>query len=241
MTTNSAFDTCSIAVKRRECDVADDDVTTPGITADEPEPKQRTCLRLNNMGPSRHRCWPSGDATASIRRDRQARGISKPKQRSRVRTVSWRLAIARLSVSRDANGSASGSTTVVRSRSAGGGKRRTSSVSSDGEHGAHIAYSGGMKLGVGHGRIGLDVERRLIRADHGSVGFDADPCPAEERADDPALPRTRWLLVPADVGEPTVQALASMPVAADARFDGGSLELYPYRCALAGLAEPVPY
>jgi 6-phosphogluconate dehydrogenase (decarboxylating) len=112
-----------------------------------------------------------------------------------------------------------------------------------------------MKLGVvGLGRIGSNVARYLTPADHGRLGFDADPRPAEERADEgsqsvksshevdaPSPPRTMWPEMPAHVGEPTVRQLGSMFVAADALLEGESSELHPYECELADVAEPVPY
>jgi 6-phosphogluconate dehydrogenase len=94
-----------------------------------------------------------------------------------------------------------------------------------------------MKLGiVGLGRMGSNMARRLIRAGHECIVFDADPHAAAKLVKEGAqpatslkdmveklpVPRVVWLMVPAGVVEPTVTALEPMLASDDAIVDGGN-------------------
>jgi 6-phosphogluconate dehydrogenase len=94
-----------------------------------------------------------------------------------------------------------------------------------------------MKLGiVGLGRMGSNIARRLTRAGHSCVAFDATPRAVIDLAKDgpePAgslkemveklpCPRAVWLMVPAAAVEPTIRELAPMLEAGDTIIDGGN-------------------
>ena len=85
-----------------------------------------------------------------------------------------------------------------------------------------------MQLGlVGLGRMGGNVAARLRAAGHEVVGFDHNP----EVSDVPGLaelaaalnpPRAVWVMVPAEVTESTIDAVADQLAAGDLVIDGGN-------------------
>ena len=95
-----------------------------------------------------------------------------------------------------------------------------------------------MQIGViGLGRMGGNIVRRLTRAGHACVVYDADPAPGAALAKDgatavPSLkamiealaaPRTVWVMLPAGrVTEETIAQLAGMMQAGDVVIDGGN-------------------
>jgi 6-phosphogluconate dehydrogenase len=95
-----------------------------------------------------------------------------------------------------------------------------------------------MQIGViGLGRMGGNIVRRLTRAGHSCVVYDADPAPGAALAKDgatavasvPAMvealaaPRTVWVMLPAGkITEATVEALSKLMQADDVIIDGGN-------------------
>src|SRR5882672_7932399 len=95
-----------------------------------------------------------------------------------------------------------------------------------------------MQIGViGLGRMGGNIVRRLARAGHGCVVYDADPGPGAVLAKEgavaassvPALvealkaPRTVWVMLPAGkITEETIAQLAGLMKAGDVIIDGGN-------------------
>jgi 6-phosphogluconate dehydrogenase len=94
-----------------------------------------------------------------------------------------------------------------------------------------------MQLGmIGLGRMGANMVRRLVRADHECVVFDLDPDAVRRLADEGALgaesledfvrrlepPRAVWLMVPAAVVDQTLDSLVPLLEAGDAVIDGGN-------------------
>ncbi len=95
-----------------------------------------------------------------------------------------------------------------------------------------------MQIGViGLGRMGGNIVRRLTRAGHSCVVYDADPAPGAALAKDgatavtsvPAMvealqaPRTVWVMLPAGkVTEQTITQLAGLMKSGDAIIDGGN-------------------
>jgi 6-phosphogluconate dehydrogenase len=95
-----------------------------------------------------------------------------------------------------------------------------------------------MQIGViGLGRMGGNIVRRLTRAGHSCVVYDADPAPGAALAKDgatavasvPAMvealaaPRTVWVMLPAGkITEETIKQLASLMTSGDVIIDGGT-------------------
>ena len=95
-----------------------------------------------------------------------------------------------------------------------------------------------MQIGViGLGRMGGNIVRRLTRAGHSCVVYDADPAPGAALAKDgataagsvPALiealqaPRTVWVMLPAGkITEETIKQLAGLMKSGDVIIDGGN-------------------
>jgi len=95
-----------------------------------------------------------------------------------------------------------------------------------------------MQIGViGLGRMGGNIVRRLTRAGHSCVVYDADPAPGAALAKDgatavtslPAMvealqaPRTVWVMLPAGkITEETIRQLAGLMKPGDAIIDGGN-------------------
>jgi 6-phosphogluconate dehydrogenase len=96
-----------------------------------------------------------------------------------------------------------------------------------------------MKIGViGLGRMGGNIVRRLMRAGHSCVVYDANPAPGQALANDGAVPatslgdlvkalgeseRTVWVMLPSGkITEDTVATLAGMMKAGDTIIDGGN-------------------
>jgi len=100
------------------------------------------------------------------------------------------------------------------------------------------AGTGCMQIGViGLGRMGGNIVRRLTRAGHSCVVYDADPAPGAALAKDgatavssvPAMvealqaPRTVWVMLPAGkITEETIKQLAGLMKSGDAIIDGGN-------------------
>jgi 6-phosphogluconate dehydrogenase len=95
-----------------------------------------------------------------------------------------------------------------------------------------------MQIGViGLGRMGGNIVRRLTRAGHSCVVYDADPAPGAALAKDgatavasvPAMvealaaPRTVWVMLPAGkITEDTIKQLAGLMTSGDVIIDGGN-------------------
>jgi 6-phosphogluconate dehydrogenase len=95
-----------------------------------------------------------------------------------------------------------------------------------------------MQIGViGLGRMGGNIARRLTRAGHSCVVYDADPAPGAALARDgatavasvPAMvealaaPRTVWVMLPAGkITEETIKQLAGLMKSGDVIIDGGN-------------------
>jgi 6-phosphogluconate dehydrogenase len=94
-----------------------------------------------------------------------------------------------------------------------------------------------MKIGIiGLGRMGSNIARRLTRAGHECVAFDAAPRAVSDLAKDGPVPATSlkdlveklpcprvvWLMVPAAAVEPTLRDLAPLLEAGDTIIDGGN-------------------
>jgi 6-phosphogluconate dehydrogenase len=95
-----------------------------------------------------------------------------------------------------------------------------------------------MQIGViGLGRMGGNIARRLTRAGHSCVVYDADPAPGAALAKDgatavvsvPAMvealaaPRTVWVMLPAGkITEETIKQLAGLMKSGDVIIDGGN-------------------
>ena len=95
-----------------------------------------------------------------------------------------------------------------------------------------------MQLGmVGLGRMGANIVRRLLRADHACVVFDRDPAPGQALAAEGAIavadlkalvaalvpPRAVWVMLPAGAAtEDAVTTLAGLLSAGDTVIDGGN-------------------
>jgi 6-phosphogluconate dehydrogenase len=96
-----------------------------------------------------------------------------------------------------------------------------------------------MKIGViGLGRMGGNIVRRLMKAGHGCVVYDANPAPGVALAKDgataaasvPALletlgpsPRTVWVMLPSgSITEETIAQLGGLMRAGDVIIDGGN-------------------
>jgi 6-phosphogluconate dehydrogenase len=96
-----------------------------------------------------------------------------------------------------------------------------------------------MQIGVvGLGRMGANICRRVMRAGHACVAFDANPAPGEALAKEGARtaaslaelaaalterPRIVWLMLPAgQVTQTTVDGLAELLTAGDIIIDGGN-------------------
>ena len=95
-----------------------------------------------------------------------------------------------------------------------------------------------MHIGViGLGRMGGNIVRRLTRAGHSCVVYDADPAPGAALAKDgatavasvPAMvealaaPRTVWVMLPAGkITEETIKQLAGLMKSGDVIIDGGN-------------------
>ncbi len=95
-----------------------------------------------------------------------------------------------------------------------------------------------MQLGmVGLGRMGANIVRRLLRADHACVVYDRDPAPGQALAAEGAVavadlqalvaalvpPRAVWVMLPAGAAtEDAVTALAGLLSPGDTIIDGGN-------------------
>jgi 6-phosphogluconate dehydrogenase len=94
-----------------------------------------------------------------------------------------------------------------------------------------------MQLGmIGLGRMGANMVRRLLRAGHECVVYDAHPEPVQALVKEKAVgasaldefvaklarPRAVWLMVPAAVVDPTLEQLASRLEPGDIVIDGGN-------------------
>jgi 6-phosphogluconate dehydrogenase len=94
-----------------------------------------------------------------------------------------------------------------------------------------------MQLGmIGLGRMGANMARRLIRAGHDCVGYDANAEAVKRLAGEGATastsladfvgkltpPRTVWMMVPAAVTDETIGSLASLLQGEDVLIDGGN-------------------
>jgi 6-phosphogluconate dehydrogenase len=95
-----------------------------------------------------------------------------------------------------------------------------------------------MQLGmIGLGRMGANIVRRLMRAEHECVVFDRDPAPGARLAEEGAEaasdladfvralepPRAVWIMVPAgEATESTIRELAALLAPGDTIIDGGN-------------------
>jgi len=94
-----------------------------------------------------------------------------------------------------------------------------------------------MELGmIGLGRMGTNMVRRLLRADHQCVVYDLQPetvlalakegavgtTSLEDLANKLKLPRTVWMMVPAAVVDPTLKTLIPLLESDDVVIDGGN-------------------
>jgi nucleoside-diphosphate-sugar epimerase len=85
-----------------------------------------------------------------------------------------------------------------------------------------------MQLGlIGLGRMGGNMRERLRRAGHEVVGYDRNPdvsdvATIEELVGGLAAPRVVWVMVPAQVTEETIDAIAALMSAGDLIIDGGN-------------------
>ena len=95
-----------------------------------------------------------------------------------------------------------------------------------------------MQIGViGLGRMGGNIVRRLTRAGHSCVVYDADPAPGAALAKDGAtavasvpamvealaVPRTVWVMLPAGkITEETIKQLGGLMTSGDVIIDGGN-------------------
>ena len=96
-----------------------------------------------------------------------------------------------------------------------------------------------MQLGmIGLGRMGANIVRRLLRAGHSCVVYDADPTTADALATEGAIaaksladlvakldqrPRAAWVMLPAGrITEETIMTLAGLMQADDILIDGGN-------------------
>ena len=96
-----------------------------------------------------------------------------------------------------------------------------------------------MQIGVvGLGRMGANISRRLMRAGHGSVVWDANPASVEVLGNDGAIPasgladvvakltgtpRTVWVMLPhGKITEDTIAELARLLSPGDIVIDGGN-------------------
>ena len=96
-----------------------------------------------------------------------------------------------------------------------------------------------MQLGmIGLGRMGANIVRRLLRAGHSCVVYDADPTTADLLATEGAIaaksladlvakldqrPRAAWVMLPAGrITEETIMTLAGLMQADDILIDGGN-------------------
>ena len=94
-----------------------------------------------------------------------------------------------------------------------------------------------MQLGmIGLGRMGANMSRRLLRADHDVVAYDRNPEAARALQTDGALPvaslaefveklsrpRAIWIMVPAQVVDTTIGSLADLLSPGDIVIDGGN-------------------
>src|SRR6478735_7110877 len=95
-----------------------------------------------------------------------------------------------------------------------------------------------MQIGViGLGRMGGNIVRRLAKAGHSSVVYDANPAPGAALAKEGATavtslqslvetlaaPRTVWVMLPAGkVTEETIAQLSGLMMAGDTIIDGGN-------------------
>ena len=95
-----------------------------------------------------------------------------------------------------------------------------------------------MQIGViGLGRMGGNIVRRLTRAGHSCVVYDADPAPGAALAKDGATavgsvaalvdalqaPKTVWVMLPAGkITEETIKQLADLMTSGDVIIDGGN-------------------
>ncbi|HEY7174247.1 MAG TPA: decarboxylating 6-phosphogluconate dehydrogenase [Micromonosporaceae bacterium] len=85
-----------------------------------------------------------------------------------------------------------------------------------------------MQLGIiGLGRMGGNMRERLRRAGHEVVGYDHNPDKSDATGLDDlvgklAAPRVVWVMVPAEVTEETIDALAELMSEGDLIIDGGN-------------------
>jgi 6-phosphogluconate dehydrogenase len=94
-----------------------------------------------------------------------------------------------------------------------------------------------MELGmIGLGRMGTNMVRRLLRADHQCVVYDLQPetvlalakegavgtTSLEDLANKLKLPRTVWMMMPAAVVDPTLKTLIPLLESDDVVIDGGN-------------------
>jgi 6-phosphogluconate dehydrogenase len=94
-----------------------------------------------------------------------------------------------------------------------------------------------MRLGmIGLGRMGANMARRLIKADHGCVAFDRSAQAVEELVREKAVgasslqalvtqlgkPRSLWLMVPAAAVDPTIAEPLPALEPGDTLIDGGN-------------------
>jgi 6-phosphogluconate dehydrogenase len=94
-----------------------------------------------------------------------------------------------------------------------------------------------MQLGmIGLGRMGANMVRRLLKADHSGVAFDVSPKAVEELVKDRAMgassladlvkalskPRALWLMVPAAIVDKTIADLVPLLEPGDILIDGGN-------------------
>ncbi len=100
-----------------------------------------------------------------------------------------------------------------------------------------------MRLGlIGLGRMGGNMAARLLAAGHEVVGYDRDPAISDvaglaELAAALPAPRVVWVMVPADVTDATVDAIAASLGAGDLVIDGGNSSFTLDRPRAARLAE----
>ncbi len=85
-----------------------------------------------------------------------------------------------------------------------------------------------MQLGlIGLGRMGGNMRERLRRAGHEVVGYDRNPGVSDVASIDDLVsrlsaPRAVWVMVPAEVTEETIDAVAGLLEAGDLIIDGGN-------------------
>ncbi|HEU0240078.1 MAG TPA: decarboxylating 6-phosphogluconate dehydrogenase [Micromonosporaceae bacterium] len=85
-----------------------------------------------------------------------------------------------------------------------------------------------MQLGIiGLGRMGGNMRERLRRAGHEVVGYDRNPDVSDATGLDDlvaklAAPRVVWVMVPAEVTEETIDAVAALMSKGDLIIDGGN-------------------